>query len=683
MPEEMEADECFVLMTDRYRVSRNTRARWFFDHINKLLTPSSCDKLDDFTQEIQVVSMLPKNYQDLLEEDSSDSSGGGPFKITHNTKVTFLARRYRLVFILDLSPSMTTVDTQCNRVLYDEVFTALSRSLRGLAQPFFVPGSRLLFTPEMFVTVLAHTPFFTSEGQQVVAQGWKLTAENVTDFISLLKIRFNEITDSVAKVTARANEELDDKLSGGKRISTPDNFYLDNLFYDGFEGGGDDMASSLSIPPDIAMVNMYRCGLLALQLLPPQSNAGIVMISDGMLTLSSASILESMLTQSRNHNISCSFLQVGSPPHPHSCFGYLPYTDLMKFITTATFGAYLDRCPEEKKMTTPEFNYSMYHRAFLAWNFQRGLHGFKADVHWDAYRRKDDYWSVDNPYFYSVADQVNRFPTDYDHKKDQDMVKHKLHGKTRLKLSFTSVLSCRLREGYTIKNVAIYPATKRIEVSLILPWKHNVNIEYILGAPWTDGQPTDTSDCTYEINYEGSYWFLHDVTCLAKNRNITSGYRWTAIQQFWSTLKSLTDADNFLVHLTEYSHRKREKPSSGSNIEIPDSVKCSRSLFILSPDSNELVTASENSAFHNLSHYWKKICLLDINVWHKWMHTHRINLILEHDLPLPSNLHFPADNRRYYHVQCLKAMAALSSLLRDYSSFVLLENHSYIKFTNM
>lgn len=479
MPEEMEAEELFVLMTDRYRVSRNTRARWFFDQINKYALGSKKQRLEEFTGEIEIVSMLPRNYQDLLlvSEDMDETGGDpfgcheddqrlGPFKITHNTKVTFLARRYRLVFILDLSPSLATVDTQCNSVLYQEVFTALSRSLKGLAQPFFVPGSRLLFQPEIFVTVLAHTPFFTTEGQQVVAQGWKLTTDNVDNFIGLLKERFQEITESVSKVTARANDEREqDKASNFRNSLTPDCFYLDNLFHElpsHAEVLGEDgfpvTSSCLSIPPDIAMVNMYRCGLLALQLLPPQSSAGIVMISDGMLTLPSASILESMLTQSRNQNISCSFLQVGSPPHPHGCFGYLPYTDLMKFVTTATFGAYLERCPDEKEPL--EYNYSMYHRAFLAWNFQRGLHGFKSDVHWDPYRNKDDFWSVDNPYFYSVADQVNRFPNDYDHKKDQEMVKHKLHGRTRVKLSFTSVLSCRLREGYTIKNVKIYPASK-------------------------------------------------------------------------------------------------------------------------------------------------------------------------------------------------------------------------------
>lgn len=67
---------------------------------------------------------------------------------------------------------------------------------------------------------------------------------------------------------------------------------------------------------------------------------------------------------------------------------------------------------------------------------------------------------LSNPYFYSANDQVNRFPSDYDQKKDQQMVKNKLT-KSRVANSFTSVLSCRLREGYTVKSVNIYPSSKQ------------------------------------------------------------------------------------------------------------------------------------------------------------------------------------------------------------------------------
>lgn len=263
---------------------------------------------------------------------------------------------------------MTAADTQSNIVQYEEIFTSLSRTLRGLAQPFYVPGSRLIFQPEIYVNVLAYTPFFTSEGQQVVVQGWKLTHNNVNELIHVLRERFSLISDSVAHVTAKANHDRDEKHKTNGSLG------LDSLY--SFSNTGEPCAPT-SLPPEIAMVTMFRLGLMSLQLLPTHSSAGIVMISDGMLALPSASVLENMLTQSRNHNISCSFLQVGSGSHPHSCFGYLPYTDLMRFVTTATFGAYLDKCPPDCQVG--EFNYNSYHRAFLAWNFQRGLYGFKSD----------------------------------------------------------------------------------------------------------------------------------------------------------------------------------------------------------------------------------------------------------------------------------------------------------------
>ena len=56
--------------------------------------------------------------------------------------------------------------------------------------------------------------------------------------------------------------------------------------------------------------------------------------------------LESALAQLRHSMISCSFIQIGSPPHPDFSFGYVPYIDFMKFISVATFGSYLAISPD-------------------------------------------------------------------------------------------------------------------------------------------------------------------------------------------------------------------------------------------------------------------------------------------------------------------------------------------------
>jgi hypothetical protein len=97
------------------------------------------------------------------------------------------------------------------------------------------------------------------------------------------------------------------------------------------------------------------------------------------------------------------------------------------------------------------------------------------------------------------------------------------------------------------------------------------------------------------------------------------------------------------------------------------------------PNSGDPVLSSKNIVHSLFAQYWKPICMLDVNLCKKWMHTHRINVILEHDMPLPKHLHSANTSGRYINVQCRQSMSSLSVLLKETSSFVLLENHSYIK----
>lgn len=67
---------------------------------------------------------------------------------------------------------------------------------------------------------------------------------------------------------------------------------------------------------------------------------GIIVISDGVLSFPNCKSLDALLTQLRNSTIACSFIQLGSPFHPFSSFGRVPYKELMEFISTATCGDY-------------------------------------------------------------------------------------------------------------------------------------------------------------------------------------------------------------------------------------------------------------------------------------------------------------------------------------------------------
>lgn len=135
---------------------------------------------------------------------------------------------------------------------------------------------------------------------------------------------------------------------------------------------------------------------------------------------------------------------------------------------------------------------------------------------------------------------------------------------------------------------------------------------------------------------------------------------------------------------------------------VPEAIKSGVPLFYLPPNENSLVNASSDFAYPQFDAFWRPVCVLDIGYRQRWLHCHRICILFQHDRPLPKHLHLPAANGRYHSIQCrqvlifwfrfeikdwidfnsscigLKGATALNAALRDFTSFVLLENHSYI-----
>jgi hypothetical protein len=70
---------------------------------------------------------------------------------------------------------------------------------------------------------------------------------------------------------------------------------------------------------------------------------------------------------------------------------------------------------------------------------------------------------------------------------------------------------------------------------------------------------------------------------------------------------------------------------------------------------------------------------MEANNWRKWFHTHKVSLILKHDNPLPKHLHLPNSSQRYQVVQCRQAATALYGKLAEWASFVLIDNHTYLR----
>ncbi|GLD65333.1 protein SZT2, partial [Lates japonicus] len=334
-------------------------------------------------------------------------------------------------------------------------------------------------------------------------------------------------------------------------------------------------------------------------------------------------------------------------------FGYIPNVELMKFISLATFGSYLPSCPEVD-LNSQEMN--AYHKAFLTYSFLKTPESMNSEYFCVSQHK------LFNEHLVSASGNPAL------------VMRRKKHTEKEVHAHLISVVSVRLREGYTIREISLTKGGTQLEVKLVLLWKHNMHIEYLAAASW----PLDPAKRTtrVEVTMEGSYDILHDISC-TQRKPITSPYRTSVIRRFWNTLQSINQTDQMLVHLQAFN-------SIPENYMIPESTKNGVPLFYIPPGSTTPVlslqhSGSKDSPQSQFASYWKPILSMDANFWQRWLHMHRIAIILEHDMPVPKHLHTAGNNGRYSTIQCRISHSALTSLLRDWSSFVLVEGYSYVK----
>ena len=78
--------------------------------------------------------------------------------------------------------------------------------------------------------------------------------------------------------------------------------------------------------------------------------------------------------------------------------------------------------------------------------------------------------------------------------------------------------------------------------------------------------------------------------------------------------------------------------------------------------------------------FWRPLCTIDTSLWYRWFHSDKIVLVLQQDSFLPRNLLAPSSNGRFASIQCRLAALKLFAFLKSWSTFILLENHSFIRF---
>ncbi|KAJ8923504.1 hypothetical protein NQ315_010082 [Exocentrus adspersus] len=624
-PSSLEAKTVYLLMQKNVPISRATRLQWLLDHLNTtIIVPSQ--KFSECHSNLEVVSAIPR------EQNVTKCNR---FLVTYRTELKFFAHSYRFVYCLDMSPSQANVDIQKGEILFDEILNCFRASLEGICRQFTIPGNCLVYQPYIYLTVIVNTPFFMSPAQQVLVKGVQVSQNNLNEVIDYVEKQFHLLERKIADVSAMALDQIELHKTQNEGLVT---HLFDSL---------DPEKVSTRIPmvtPDVNFVNMLRYSMLAVSLLPEYSLSHILVITDGIVAMPDSNIMESLLYQLHFDSIAVSFLKVGSSFHPHSSAGYVSYTDLLYFFAHSTLGTCLENFVHIKH--EPSLPLNIYHELFLLWSFH------SANKY--AYPKICDNtkWTSSNETFSSqkVPSLLSKKQTD-----------------ESSNASILLLLSRRLREGFTVDN--IFYMNGNLELKLILQWKSFVYVQYKVCSSWPGKNSTHS-----EVYISAPYDFLHDFTCFLKKES-KSAYRLAIIERFWMRLTHMSSGDLGLgQQLSSFQYNK-------DWYTLPESVRNGIPVFALNNTScSDIIrlTPRDVSCMKFIS-IWQPICQLETNSWRKWFHTNKVSLILKHDNPLPKHLHMPNSAQRFQVVQCRQAATALYSMLADWASFVLVDNHTYLK----
>lgn len=189
--------------------------------------------------------------------------------------------------------------------------------------------------------------------------------------------------------------------------------------------------------------------------------------------------------------------------------------------------------------------------------------------------------------------------------------------------------------------------------------------------------------CVVNLKVYANYLFLHEVTS-ERAEKINNNYRLSVHERFAFHFHLLNHVDDYLEKISSF------------NLDPSIYFVPARYIGGLSPvfltvqglgGQLEMhlagnLTADEVPRDARFAGYWSSLLALDIANCYRWMHTDTIYILLEHDSPLPVNLFIPVQFkgvRGTSSITCRQSLSRIHSILCKWCSFVLLENHTYIR----
>eukprot|EP01114_Cavostelium_apophysatum_P018268 TRINITY_DN5619_c0_g1_i2.p1 TRINITY_DN5619_c0_g1~~TRINITY_DN5619_c0_g1_i2.p1 ORF type:complete len:2863 (-),score=796.23 TRINITY_DN5619_c0_g1_i2:144-8732(-) len=438
-------------------------------------------------------------------------------------ETVFLYCKYRFVVVLDVSPSMASLDADGN-ILFDKMLESFEAWLQAIVRPIEFPS--FTFSPEIYVSVIAQAS--VSDKVKVLLQGVLVTTDNVGCILDYIESRFSKVETEMVS------------------------------FYETWTK--DTQAPSLQ--------SAIQDGVFSLRLLPTDACPGLLLFTDGVSGLPyDCNMYDNMLMLLNRESITCSVVQVDAGAYPHCIFGYSTDTEGLRYLSNCTMGRIFDakNLVNEAEASSkvagsnePDI-LSLQSKMLLL-----KVTAEKAHLITKFQGRSDnasDEIVTDTSILNSLTAINHPFPwVNFNVPLSIPLLKTKVRRYNLPQVEVSYLLDVRMREGFKVDEISGSEG-KELDVRLLLLWQPNVFIGYNIT------HVRDSANATIDIEIVAYYEFLHQFTSIQKNKSNqgTSPYR---IQIFLNTLIETDRTMSYLVSQIFSQHPSLEGvPSSSTSLE--------------------------------------------------------------------------------------------------------------------
>lgn len=381
-------------------------------------------------------------------------------RLTPNTRVAAVFKRYRCVLCLDASPSILSIDPSSGRLFLDLLYESVELFIWSILRPMEVGGKG--FAPEIHVSVLVQGALV--ESLCVLMQGYIVTPSNAAGFLQLIKERFQLIENDWA---SQAQERGQWGYLGNATPASLD-WILQNVVF-------------------------------ALNSLPTDCTPMMVLVTDGVLDVRDVYSYDNLLMQLVRHDIQCHFLRIGGGDEDEliATFGFVPDMHLLRFVAEYTGGTVFDYA-------------AIYEACYGSTSISSNIVKKMTDLQDACFLRKSSVHANSAP----VVKLNEMDSTSFDKRtllplRPYRMWRDKVH-EYRIFSDVNRVVEARCREGFSINKVHIKayqqpslvdkgtgdissaaPNNELIQILIvfIFKWKENVWLEYVVSST-TDSSAT-------------------------------------------------------------------------------------------------------------------------------------------------------------------------------------------------